>query len=236
MALMAASPRPAIRYAFKEEPFGSHLLLLTLFPRNGKGMRVLDVGCGQGYLAGMLADRGFQVTGVERPGAVSGPFPEAVRLIEADLDFGLPALEGPFDFILCADVLEHLRDPAAALAGLSALLAPQGRLMASLPNAVNLYCRLSILAGRFPKHEKGLFDRTHLQFFSWAGWVELLASVGFRIEKTLPTPIPFGLAFPRWRRTLPLRLLEWLALRSARWWKTLFAYQFVVVARCGKTS
>ena len=36
---------------------------------------------------------------------------ERIHFVAADLDGGLPALEGCFDYILCADVLEHLREP-----------------------------------------------------------------------------------------------------------------------------
>ena len=154
-----------------------------------------------------------------------------MKLVEADLDFGMPRLSGPFAFILCADILEHLRDPQKLLLEACPLLAPEGCLLASLPNSGNLYFRLNVLLGRFPAHDRGLFDRTHLHFYTWAGWVELLDSGGFRVEKVMPTSIPIGLAWPRWDRTVPVRLLERFAYNLARWWKSLFAYQFVVVAR-----
>ena len=222
-------------YQFKASPYSSHTILLANLPEPGQGKRVLDVGCGDGYLGEILAARGYQVVGIEKPDRAGAGFPAAVELVEADLDFGMPRLSGPFAFILCADILEHLRDPQKLLLQLCPLLAPEGCLLASLPNSGNLYFRLKVLQGQFPAHDRGLFDRTHLHFYTWAGWLDLLASGGFRLDKGMPTGIPFGLAFSRWEGTMLVRSLERLAYDLARLWKTLFAYQFVVAARPQET-
>ena len=191
---------------------------------------MLDLGCGPGHVARILAERGYAVTGVEQVKAAG--FPERVRLVEADLDAGLPDLGGErFDVILCADILEHLKRPEDLLGQLPGLLAPGGKLIASLPNSGNLYFRLNILAGRFPRHEKGLFDRTHLHFYMWDGWVELLAACGFRIEEVVSSGIPVGLQFPGFAEAAWVRVCERLCYDSARVWKRLFAYQFIVTAR-----
>jgi len=218
-------------YTFNPGPFSSYTLLLASLPEAGQGRRVLDLGCGDGQLDALLVERGYRVTGIEKPGVLAGALPGGVELIEADLDEGLPPLEGRYDFVVCADVLEHLKAPDRLLAGLPRVMAPGARLAASLPNAVNLYVRLNVLIGRFPQHDRGLFDRTHLHFYTWSGWVELFRQAGFHIEKVVPTGIPFGLALRRWEGTLPLRVLEALAYLAARLWKRLFAYQFIVVAR-----
>ena len=192
---------------------------------------MLDVGCAEGHLARLLAQRGYEVVGIDKPGLVSQEFPETARLVHADIDLGMPSLPEAFDVILCADILEHLRDPLQLLLDLHPRLASGGRLIASLPNSGNLYFRLNVLMGRFPAHERGLFDRTHLHFYTWEGWQKLFSQGGFQIEKVLPTGVPVGLALPRWEKTGLVRLLERLAYAFARLWKTLFAYQFVVVAR-----
>ena len=223
-------------YTFKPGPYTSHALLLASLPEAGHGRRVLDLGCGDGQLGALLAARGYRVTGIEKPGVAAGQFPESVVLVEADLDEGLPALEDRYDFVLCADVLEHLKAPERLLREIPSLMGPGARLVASLPNAVNIYVRLNVLMGRFPQHERGLFDRTHLHFYTWSGWLELLTQAGFRIEKVMPTGIPFGLALRRWEDTLPVRALEALGYVAARLWKTMFAYQFVVVARRSEES
>jgi 2-polyprenyl-3-methyl-5-hydroxy-6-metoxy-1,4-benzoquinol methylase len=53
------------QYTLKEGPYSSHSLLLGQFPADGRGRRVLDVGCASGYLSGILASRGFQVTAMD---------------------------------------------------------------------------------------------------------------------------------------------------------------------------
>jgi hypothetical protein len=107
--------------------------------------------------------------------------------------------------------------------------------VASLPNGAHAYVRLHVLAGSFPKHDRGLFDRTHLHFFSWNGWQEAFGAAGLAIERCWPTAVPIGLFAARWRGRPPVTWLEGVSYGLAAAWKTMFAYQFVVVARRATT-
>jgi SAM-dependent methyltransferase len=215
---------PSVRYPLKASPYSSHGLLLAEFPSRGEGRRILDIGCGYGHLGSFLAQRGFTVTGVDYAGIAHSP---DIEFVPADLDNGLPPLDRTFDFILCADVLEHLRDPLRMLMECRGLLAPGGALIASLPNSGHAYFRYQILMGRFPQEDRGLFDRTHLRFYTWDGWVELLSRAGFAIQTLRCSGIPFAEAFPG----LPMvELMERMSFASARIWKRLFAYQFIIRA------
>jgi SAM-dependent methyltransferase len=220
----------ATPYTFKPEPRSSHSRMLACVPANGAGKRALDIGGGEGYLSAELDRRGFDAVCVAAPGTAAAGLPASIRMIEADLDFDLPAFERPFDYIICGDVLEHLRRPRHALDWIVRSLAPEGTLIASLPNGTHAYVRLQILLGRFPKDDRGLFDRTHLHFFPWKGWVDLFEASGLTIADVWPTPVPFGLALERWRGTPPVRALEQLSYAMAVSWKSLLAYQFVVRA------
>ncbi len=220
----------SVPYDLKAGPYSSHSLLLAALPPRGEGRLVLDVGCSTGYLARLLAGRGFDVTGIEAAGRFGAAFPPEARLVVADLDNGLPPLTGPYDFIVCGDILEHLRDPASLLGELRKVLAPGGKLVASLPNSGHAYFRLQIVCGRFPRQDKGLFDRTHLHFYTWDGWNQLFAEGGFRIVAVRSSGVPVALALPRWQDTAVVRAAERLSFLAARVWKSLFAYQFIVEA------
>jgi SAM-dependent methyltransferase len=218
-------------YRLKESPYSSHSLLLELFPPTEQQERVLDVGCGDGYLSALLVARGYDVTGVERSGGTTDRFPRDVILVEADLEEGLPTLSQTYDHVVCADILEHLRRPDSILRSLADVLKPGGRLVASLPNSGNVYFRANVAAGRFPQHEKGLFDRTHLRFYTWAGWRELMRMTGWRITSVVPSAIPVGMVVPpAYENSWAVRVAESVCYGLARIRKTLFAYQFIVVA------
>jgi SAM-dependent methyltransferase len=217
-------------YQFKESPYSSHSLLLASLPPSGNGRRVLDVGCASGYLGAILAGRGYQVTGIDSPGTARAGFPGSIELLEADLDLGLPPVTGRFDLVICADILEHLRQPALLLRELRQVMAPGGRLSCSLPNSGHAYFRWNILTGRFPAEDRGLFDRTHLHFYTWEGWRNLLRTGGFRVETVRCSGVPIGLALPKWKESAVVRALEKLSYQSARMWKKMFAYQFIVTA------
>jgi 2-polyprenyl-3-methyl-5-hydroxy-6-metoxy-1,4-benzoquinol methylase len=56
-------------------------------------------------------------------------------VVAASVEQALEQLDGPFDTILCLDVLEHLVDPERVMSQLHAVAAPEARLQVSLPNA-----------------------------------------------------------------------------------------------------
>jgi SAM-dependent methyltransferase len=225
-----AAIKSRVRYQLKSGPFSSHTLLLNQFPDQGNGRRVLDVGCSVGYLSGILAARGFAVTSIDWPDT---PHPQTVEFAGADLDNGLPPLRGQFEYVVCADVLEHLRAPLKLLKECESVMATDGVLLGSLPNSGHAWFRWNVLRGRFPQEERGLFDSTHLHFYTWDGWVHLFARAGLDIDNVGGSCVPLGLAFPRWSSTAAVRALERASFETARIWKRMFAYQFIVRARKG---
>lgn len=98
------------------------------------GARILDVGCGRGVLFGPLADKGFEVYGVEvNEDAVRGCDPRAdvrvaARLSDAAFE------EGLFDLVVIWHVLEHLPAPAETIRECHRILKPGGRLIVAVPN------------------------------------------------------------------------------------------------------
>lgn len=149
------------------------------------GSRVLDLGAGPGVLGRYLAEhRACTVDGVEyNPAAVAEARPWYRHLECADLEQVLLAdcfASRRYDFIICADILEHLRQPGELLAQLTGLLAPGGRVLLSVPNVAYAGLIAELLAGDFRYRPEGLLDETHLRFFTRISLLRLLEACGLR--------------------------------------------------------
>ncbi len=143
--------------------------ILELVP---EGMsHVLDVGGGIGASAAFLKSTGkvHMASVVDLVGTLA--LPEIDHAFGGDLEDPdlLARIDrecGPFDVILCLDVLEHLTDPWAVVDRLSGMLVPGGILVASIPNVRNYRLLGPLLfQGRFDLTERGILDRTHLRWF-----------------------------------------------------------------------
>jgi len=212
----------------------SHRLVLDEVP---PGARVLDVGCATGYLAAELTRKGCTVDGVEfdpvaaeqarRPGrcreVVVGDLeaPQTREAVEAMLGATPPGV------VVCADVLEHLRDPWSTLAWLHALLPASGRAVISVPNIAHWTARRALLRGRFDYADFGIFDRTHLRFFTRASAAELARRAGFAVLRERPAgaPLPLESRVPALGRVRD---------RCVRRCPEAFALQFVLVLSPGQ--
>ena len=204
----------------------SHALLLDGVP---DGTRVLDVGCAEGYLARVLTGRGCTVVGLELDAAAAGRARTVCeRVVTGDVeDPDVRAqVDGPFDRILFGDVLEHLRDPGAVLRWAATLLGEDGRAVVSLPNIAHWTARREVLRGRFPQDDHGLFDRTHLRFFTRATARELVQDAGLVVEREAfaPAPLPLESRIPALGRLAP-----WLVPRRPE----LLALQIVLTCTRG---
>jgi 2-polyprenyl-3-methyl-5-hydroxy-6-metoxy-1,4-benzoquinol methylase len=221
----------SVRYAFKTDPYSSHSVVLDWLAE-GRGRRLLDVGCADGQLGQRLAERGWRVTGIEaHPDRAATAAAHCERVIVADLDRTLPALDGSFEAIVYADVLEHLANPLGTLRAINAALAPGGCVVVSIPNVAHLWIRLSLLFGRFEYADRGILDRTHLRFFTDRTLRALLADAGLRLVRHTATPVPLYQALPpRWHGPW-LAPLHASSAAMARWLPRLLGYQFVVLAR-----
>ena len=120
-----------------------HALMIRLLKDRVKGGRIADVGCGDGTLAKQLRGSDYKVFCCDFAG-VHGER-EGLAHARADLRTGLPWATGSIAGAVCSEVLEHLLEPARAIAELSRVLAPGGVLVLSVPNYWNLHHRFRYL-------------------------------------------------------------------------------------------
>ena len=170
----------------------SHTLMVELV---GGSKRVLDVGCATGYLARVLGERGCTVSGLESDAAAAEEArPHLARLVVGNVEeLDLVEVFGDerFDVVVFGDVLEHLRDPLAALRNAQRVLADRGSIVASIPNIAHGSVRLSLMAGRFDYQPLGLLDSTHVRFFTKASIERLFHEAGMAIVDVRRTTAGF---------------------------------------------
>lgn len=211
--------------------YSSHAKALEIVEKF-KPTRVMDLGCGSGWVAEQCTARGASVTGVDifPPAKTAG----MDRFIQADLNTDqLPVPAFADDMVLMLDVLEHLSRPEEFLLALrnredldfEASNPP--RLVLSTPNVAFLTMRLNLLLGRFNYAERGILDITHTRLFTRASLKRVLEDCGYQIDQWIAVGPPFELVVDG---SLG-RLLSAFCDLLARICPTLFAFQFMVVAR-----
>jgi len=154
--------------------------------------RILDLGCASGALGAALKRRQIAtVVGVERSAELAMEAMNVLdRVVVGDIDVVLAnadLAEDPFDCLIAGDVLEHLVDPWRALAHATSLLAPSGTAVVSIPNVAYFRGLLRLArTGRWPLDDTGVFDRTHLRWFTLDDGLDLLRQAGLRATDVEP--------------------------------------------------
>ena len=215
-------------YEYKSDPKSSHGQLLRQLAQYPKG-EVIDLGCSDGLLSTQVRSLGHRVTGVdveEHPMVHD----RVDKFILGNLDAGLPAdLPPSFDYVVCADVLEHVRAPERLLEELLPRLSPGGAIVASVPNFGHWYPRLRTLLGLFDYDRRGILDRTHVRFFTRRSFERLARDAGCTVTRIGTTGLPFDVADRGGRGSLSRRLRVVAAADRGlvRLRPQLFGYQFL---------
>lgn len=151
------------------------------------GKRALDVGCGAGLLAEPLARLGAQVTAIDAAAENIAVARDHARVAGLTIDYrvgGVEALAGEqLDLVTCLEVIEHVADPSAFVAGLARALADDGLLIVSTPNRTPM-SRLAMITlaegtGRIPR---GTHDWN--RFITPEELGEMLSAAGLVVRDT----------------------------------------------------
>ena len=128
------------------------------------------------------------------PSATSADVAQARGLKVATTRFECVTAEahGQFDCISFLDVLEHMKNPLAALEHAKWLLNPGGTVLLSVPNVGHWSVVEDLLEGRFDYLPLGILCCTHLRFFTERSLRELLADAGLEVKawRNQPSPLP----------------------------------------------
>lgn len=145
---------------------------------------ILDLGCGNGYLANHLLSRGFNVYGTDASaqGIAIASKTNPDRFFVQDLSTGeLPTeLKGlKFDTIISTEVIEHLYDPQAFIAFCKACLTANGQIIVSTPYHGYLKNLVLALFNKWDTHANPLWLGGHIKLWSADTLSRLLTDAGF---------------------------------------------------------
>lgn len=143
----------------------------------GKDKVCLDVGCGAGLLGEALKKyKNADVYGIELDKKALD-YARKTNSYKGLYNFSVTELEGKeydkfvkagikFDYIIFADLLEHVISPENVLIPFSKFLKPNGKILVSLPNVAHLDIVKGLINRNFNYNQVGLLDNTHLRFYT----------------------------------------------------------------------
>ena len=212
-------------YAFKPSPNSSHGRIIEML-RGRDRLRILDVGCGPGWLADQLTVAGHVVTGIDSV-EVEGVRDRMERFVLADLSAGLPdTIDDRYDLVIAADIIEHLDDARGMLADLGRRVCLGGSVIVSVPNFAHWYPRARVVTGRFDYDQRGILDATHLRFFTRRSFLRAAGEAGLDPVRDAHTGLPLDAIGPE-APPPAIALVGRLDRSLVTLWPTMFAYQFV---------
>lgn len=176
------------------------------------GSKVLEIGAGPGsitrHLTGTL---GCDTVALEvDPAAIEVLRTYVPRVYASDLNDPTWCNQireecGLFDYVIAADVLEHVYDPWKVLEGMTSLLEEGGAVILSLPHVGHAAVAACLVDEDFEYWPWGLLDRTHIRFFGVKNVQALINEAGLAIEDgqfVVRTPLMTEFA-SRWKRIPP---------------------------------
>jgi 2-polyprenyl-3-methyl-5-hydroxy-6-metoxy-1,4-benzoquinol methylase len=152
---------------------------------------VLEIGCGKGNTGLILREKNTasKLVGVEinpEMAAAAGKVFDQVICGNVE-DMELPGKYGPYDYVICGDVLEHLHNPWATLKKVHMVVKPGGFIIASIPTIRNWrVMRDLVFKGEFTYRESGTLDITHLRFFTKKSIRKLFEESNFKVLRIEP--------------------------------------------------
>jgi ubiquinone/menaquinone biosynthesis C-methylase UbiE len=210
------------------------LVLEYLVPVDGK--RVLEVACGRGGFAKLLASRGATTFGADfsyraleiaqTRARSNGSQNAHLHFIEADAQ-NLPYAGNSFDIVISCETIEHLPDPFAALHEMARVCRPGGLLYLTTPNYLNAMGLYNIYARIRHRRATPGSDQPYDRVFLFPQVRDMLRKAGWEISESDGTVHQF----PVWPGHDPVALPALEANRWLRRFLSPLAFHYFVLAR-----
>ena len=177
-------------------PHSPHNIIPELIKKNAE---VLDVGCNIGFLARILMEKKVITDGIDINNEALQKAKKYCRQVyKRDLYKNkLDIKKQTYDYIIFADVLEHLPRPDILLMDAHQYLKKNGHIIVSLPNIARFEIRLNLFFGKFDYTKGGIISEDHLRFFTRKSTTTMLEQCGYTVEDIIPTGLGHQIAiFP----------------------------------------
>lgn len=191
VASTAVAPGEAASYSSKPAAYfaGARDDFIAALP-DDRNASVLEIGCGSGA-TGALAlacGKAGRYVGVELfPSAAEAARRELSEVVIGDIERLEPTwAPESFDALILSEVLEHLVDPWRVVRKLAPLVRPGGMVLASSPNVAHWRVIRELAAGRFVLADQGVFDRTHMRWFTPSTFRSMFEAGGFGVDRVGP--------------------------------------------------
>ncbi len=149
-------------------------------------INILEVGCGCGATLARIKYLfpNARVYGIEIQPEVARVGTYLADIVVGNIEtMQLPYDVQMFDYIIFGDVLEHLREPENVVKRMKQYLKPSGKVIASVPNIMNISVLVALLKGRFRYYNNGLLDRTHIHFFTRGELEKMFEECGLEVQR-----------------------------------------------------
>jgi ubiquinone/menaquinone biosynthesis C-methylase UbiE len=167
----------AARQSRSMRPSTAYLAFLDYLPLQ-KGMKLLDIGCGTGWLLKAASERGLYTSGIDLSSAAvelsrkNSP----ASIVELARVTKIPFPDNTFDFVTCIGVLEHFTELEQSIAEMKRVTKNEALFCIMVPNSRTLYWKVW---QRFSKEHR----ESNENALSLKEWQELFQRYGFRIQE-----------------------------------------------------
>ena len=175
----------------------SHSLIVQNIKENSI---VLDVGCAGGYVGEFLKkEKNCIMHGIEID-KEAFLIAKNKNVYESLYDFSITNPEDDnykkffsndikYDYIIFADVLEHLVDPDLIIYNFFKKLKTKGKILISIPNVAHMDISKNLIDRNFNYNTKGLLDNTHIRFFTKNSFLQMINSINDKYKINIEAKI-----------------------------------------------